>query len=61
MPARQRLQIEQSEERQRINELLAIEPGKMTDEQRAEVQGLLTRVSLGDYLAQAAPPGQGRQ
>ena len=97
MTARQRLSIEQSEKRQKINELLAIEPAELTDEQRsdldtltkrmqqiepemraaivaegeeeaaaagafsdtadgesAEIRGLLTRVSLSDYLAPAA-------
>ena len=109
MTARQRLTIEQSEKRQKINELLAIEPAELTDEQRgdldtltkrmqqiepelraaivaegeeeaaaagafsdtadgesAEIRGLLTRVSLSDYLAPAAGgsgiigAGQGR-
>ena len=97
MTARQRLQLEQSEIRQKLNTLLAVEPGELTEEQRAEmdtltaraqqlepelraaivaegdeeaaaagafsdtadgesaeIRGLLTRVSLSDYLAPAA-------
>ena len=96
MTARQRLQIEQSEKRQKINTLLAIKPEELSDEQRAEldtltdrlqkiepelraaivaegeeeatargefrdqdsesaeVRGLLSRVSLGDYMTPAA-------
>ena len=44
MPTRQRLQIEQSEKRQRINELLAIEPGKLTDEQLPTAAEAMRRI-----------------
>ena len=44
MTAKQRLQLEQSEKRQKLNELLAIED-QLTDEQRSEMDGLTKRLT----------------
>ena len=66
MTAKQRLQLEQSEKRQKLNELLAIEPDQLTAEHRAEMETLTARmqqiepelraaiVAEGDEQAQAA-------
>ena len=44
MTKTQKLQIERSEKRQRVNELLEIEPDQLTDEQRAEMKTLTKRL-----------------
>ena len=44
MTAKQRLQLEQSEKRQKLNELLAIAPDQLTEENRAEMDTLTTRM-----------------
>ena len=45
MTARQRLQLEQSEKRQKLNELLAIEPDTLSDQQRSEMDTLTVRLT----------------
>ena len=44
MTAKQRLMIEQSEKGQKLNELIDLDPATLTDEQRAEMGSLTTRL-----------------
>ena len=57
MTTLQRLQLEQSEKRQKINELLAL--GELTDEQRGELGGLTTRLTNLEPELRAAIVVQG--
>ncbi len=45
MTAKQRLQLEQSEKREALNKLLAIEPDQLTDEQRGTMDTLTQRLT----------------
>ena len=49
-----KLLLEQSEKRQRLNELLAIESGELTDEQRAEMDSLTKRMTQIEVELRAA-------
>ena len=57
MTAAQRLQLEQSEKRQRINELLALD--ELTDEQRAELDTLTKRAQQIEVELRAAIVAEG--
>ena len=59
MTATQRLQLEQSAKRQKINELLAIEPDALTSEQRAELDDLAKRMQEIEPELRAAIVAQG--
>lgn len=61
MTARQRLTIEQSEKRQKLNELLAIEPDKLTDDNRAEMESLTTRMQQIEPEMRAAVMAEGEE
>ena len=61
MTARQRLQLEQSEIRQKLNELLAIEPDKLTKEQRAEMDKHTKRAQQVEVEMRAAIVAEGEE
>lgn len=61
MTARQRLQIEQSEKRQKLNELLAIDPAELTEEQRGEMDTLTKRMQQIEPELRAAIAAEGEE
>ena len=61
MTKRQKLQIEQSEKRQRLNELLAIDGAELTDEQRAEMETLTKRMQQIEVEMRAAIVAEGEE
>ena len=61
MTARQRLQLEQSEKRQKLNELLAIEPDTLTSENRAEMETLTGRMQQIEPELRAAIVAEGEE
>ena len=54
MTRKQKLELELSELRQSINDLLAIESDKLTEEQRAELDTKTTRIQLAEVEFRAA-------
>ena len=61
MTKRQTLQLEQSEKRQRLNELLGIDPDKLTDEQRSEMETLTKRMQQIEVEMRAAIVAEGEE
>ena len=61
MTARQRLQIEQSEKRQKINDLLAIDSAELSDEQRGELDTLTKRMQTLEVELRAAIVAEGEE
>ena len=61
MTARQRLQLEQSEKRQKINELLAVKPEELTEEQRADMDTLTKRMQQIEPELRAAIVAEGEE
>ena len=61
MTAKQRLQLEQSEKRQKLNELLAIAPDQLTEENRAEMDTLTTRMQQIEPELRAAIVAEGTE
>ena len=61
MTARQRLQLEQSEKRQKINELLAVKPEELSEEQRVDMDTLTKRMQQIEPELRAAIVAEGEE
>ena len=59
MTAKQRLQLEQLAAKKKLNELLGVDPGDLTDAQRAEMDTLTKRLEQSDTELRAAILAEG--